>query len=59
MRNFAFVLWMIGFPLATSVGRYLSFLQGENDSLTVEPYTAFAALLIWIFVGILLYEKNK
>jgi len=58
MRNLPFVLWMIGYLLVVSVRDYLSYLQGDRFSSTVEGIAALFILVIWVYVGTLLYEKR-
>lgn len=62
MRNLAFVIWMIGWPLAIFVGQYLTALMIKSLALekmaTLEKGPIFYTIA-WIVVGILLYERKK
>lgn len=60
MKNLAFVLWMLGFPIVISVSDYFV-LQGEGKiySHTIENIVAVILLVLWGFVGYKLYEPNK
>ncbi len=59
MRNFSFVLWILGFPLSCSVSRYLDVLaSGQN----IGPYSekvAFVVFLIWVIIGFITYEGTE
>ena len=59
MKNLPFVVWMLGFPLFSSVSDYLTFLQGKIYSDTVEAIMTLISLIIWGFVGYKLYEPHK
>lgn len=57
MKNLAFVIWMVGFGFATSYGDYVCYgilnLNRENMWLA-----SAVEVLIWIYVGTLLYETK-
>ena len=63
MKNFPFVLWMIGFPLADNLNSYVNeYLLKKTWSNDVESVAATIYLAIWFFIGYKLYEspeKNK
>jgi len=58
MRNLAFVLWMILFPLSGSIQDYMQALQGKTYSEGVEGLATILTLVLWVFIGKLLYEKK-
>ena len=60
MENIVFVLWLCLFPLTTSISDYFSakrrkFLNKEDFSDTVNAYSSFIMILIWLTVGVILY----
>ena len=59
MKNFSFTVWMLFFPLFTSIAEYLVFIEGVTYSQSVETITAIVNIAIWLGVGYLLFEKNK
>ena len=58
MRNLIFVIWMILFPITSSIQGHLNFLQGKTYSVAVEGIVAIFFLVVWFYVGKLLYEKK-
>ena len=59
MKNLVFVIWMLGYPLVISIGDYLSsFSPKENYSQPVIILAALTVVIIWGYVGWLLYEKD-
>jgi peptidoglycan/LPS O-acetylase OafA/YrhL len=59
MRNIAFSIWMVGYPICCTLDSYVNeYLLNHVDDATTNGITAFIVLFIWIFVGILLYEKK-
>jgi len=61
MKNIAFVLWMLGWPLTYAVNNYLGFLTYGKVNTHFSPSDRVMTLfmLIWIGVGALLYESRK
>lgn len=59
MRNLAFVIWMIFFPVTMPLISYLEFLYGKTYTDDVHMVVALINLIIWIFIGKLLYEKRE
>ena len=55
MKNIAFVLWMLFYPLIVELVNYLQF----QISIEISEQLGFVNVIIWIFVGFLLFEKNK
>jgi hypothetical protein len=55
MRNVAFAIWMAGYAISVSIG-----LNNTNldDPTPAQAFGAVATLVIWIGVGILLYERK-
>ena len=58
MRNLAFVIWMIGWPAGYSFSEYLGYLRGKSYSEGVEVLNALIFVIIWVAIGILLYENK-
>jgi len=61
MKNLPFVIWMLGYPLVIAIERYLMYLQNPEifASPPVEFITYVCALSIWIYIGKLVYVKEK
>lgn len=55
-RNMPFVAWMIGWPLAEELERYLIFLRGISLGPDFEQASIVISLIIWIWISISLYE---
>ncbi len=53
--NYDFVLWMLLYPIASSVCGYITFLKNVKYSEGVEGVSAFIELVVYIFVACLLY----
>jgi hypothetical protein len=59
MRNIAFVIWIICWPLAYDIQKYLDFLQTGKIFVASDAHVGVLAI-IWVVIAILLYEtKNK
>lgn len=59
MRNFSFVLWMLLFPLVSTVIDYLTFLQrGAHPIDAAELSVSAISVAMWIGIGMLLYEEK-
>lgn len=58
MKNLPFVLWMVLYPAVCSLADYLAFLVGDRFSDGAKAFSALVNLVIWIYVGYKLYEKN-
>lgn len=59
MKNIAFVIWMIMYPLTLTASEYVQYLTGKHYSNDVEALSALTNIIIWIYVGIKIYEKPK
>lgn len=59
MKNIAFVLWMILFPLASAACDYFSYLQGKRYTNDVEAFSGLISLVVYIWIAIKLYEKRE
>lgn len=59
MKNLAFVIWMLGYPLVVSIGDYLSPFPVKNYPEAVIFLSALTVMTTWGFVGWLLYEKES
>ena len=55
MEKIPYVLWMLGWPLVSSLSDYLSHLQGRRFSYSTIGFATILSLVIWIYVGSLLY----
>jgi len=55
MEKVTFVIWMIGWPLVSSITDYLSHLTGRKYSEGAIGFAAIFSLIIWLYVGALLY----
>lgn len=57
MRNIAFVMWMIGWPLSRTIQNYVETLDSSNSLTDVEMFrVSWVLFVIWIVVGWLVYE---
>jgi len=61
MENFSFVLWMVLYPLVSSITHYLGYkrLKIFNEDKPSDGAVVFAsiiAIFIWAFIGIKLYN---
>ena len=60
MRNLAFVIWMVGMPIANAFDAYIfKYLLKYVYSDTVTGVAALISFAIYFWVGFLLYEKKK
>lgn len=57
MEILCFVLWMIGYPFASSITGYLAFLSGRTYSYNVRVISALLNISIWFYVGSLIWSK--
>ena len=61
MENLSFALWMIFYPLKTSIIKYLFWNRDRYSKTpaTSNAYaiTSFIQMIIWIYVANLLYVK--
>ena len=57
MENLPFAVWMTFYPLVSSISQYVGFISDRNYSDNVLGITAAINILIWIIVGLLLYEN--
>ena len=57
MKNLVFVIWMLGYPIASSLCNYLNpdYVNYLSDSRSL---ITFIEIIIWIIVGYKLYETN-
>jgi len=58
MRNIAFVIWTLGWPLVNSISIFLIHLRGIDYSDTDRGTMSLIFFVIWIFVGYKLYESK-
>lgn len=59
MRNLPFVIWMLGLPLIKCIDAFVfKYFLEKTYSDDVEVISAIIFLIIWIFIGILVYEKE-
>lgn len=60
MKNLAFVLWMLGWPIVVNINEYLYYLTTNKVySDETEFVSAIINLIIWIGIGVRLYEKKE
>jgi hypothetical protein len=59
MRNIAFVIWMLGYSLCSLLHNYFIFLEGKVYSDNVVVISATINIIIWIWIGCLLYERKE
>jgi hypothetical protein len=61
VRNLAFVIWMLGWSLLSTISSYLQYLTKKTYSEETELFAAIIMIIIWIWIGKLLYEpcNNK
>lgn len=58
MKNMAFVIWMLLYPLIETVCNYIDYLKNaEKYSADVIVIGAIVNIVVWILVGKILYEK--
>lgn len=57
MENLVFMLWMVLYPLSTTVGYTISYKWGEGKGYSVEAkgMAALVEISVYIYVGSLLY----
>lgn len=56
MRNLAFVIWMVGYPVSTAIVNYITYLRRGKFTDGVYATAALLEIFTWIYVGTLLYE---
>lgn len=57
MKNLPCVLWLLGYPLTVTLGRYVNeYLLKKTYSNGVEALAEVITLIIWVLVGIRLYQ---
>jgi hypothetical protein len=63
MRNIAFVLWTVLFPVANEAANYLDFLARGSVaralSTEIQLLAALTTIAIWAVVARLLYESPE
>lgn len=57
MEMLCFVLWMIGYPFASSITGYIAFISGRTYSDNVRFVSALLNIVIWFYVGSLIWSK--
>ena len=55
MEHLDFVLWMVGYPIASSISNWLGYLSGRKYSDAVHGIAALISISVWVYVGYLLY----
>lgn len=57
MQNLSFVIWLVLYPVAVALVRYLEFLVKGSvvSELSLTAMFSFLTLVIWVAVGYLLY----
>ena len=60
MRNIAFVIWMVGFPISETFSAYVNeYLLQKVYSTNTNLITSILVMIIWIFIAVLLYERKQ
>jgi hypothetical protein len=58
MENISFVIWMIGWPAACSItSAYAKKCGVEQASDEVRGFSALIELVLWVVVGIMLWNR--
>ncbi len=57
MKNLPFVIWLVCFPVVSEICRFLDYQQENKYSEMTKFMSAMVQLLIWFFVGWLIYER--
>lgn len=58
MKNLAFVIWMIGFPLSMAVEKYFFYVsRKETASDGAKAFNGLFELITWAVIGYLIFEK--
>ncbi|MDE2106551.1 MAG: hypothetical protein KGL39_55565 [Patescibacteria group bacterium] len=56
IHKLAFLIWMLGFPVAESVSYWLDIEAGRHKTQMDEDYAGCGILLIYLVVGWLLWR---
>lgn len=59
MENLCFVLWMLLYPIATCIARYIGvaiYHDADTHSDSLRILVSMLELIIWIAVGSMLYK---
>jgi|GEM_PF-2098144 hypothetical protein len=60
MKNIAFVIWMVGAPMVEALDSYVNeYLLKNKYPDSAQEMGALVIIIIYIFVGTLLYEKKN
>jgi len=59
MKNGAFVIWMLVYPLVNSITYHVSYLEGERFDHTTVGLAALITIAVWAYVGTKLYEGKQ
>lgn len=61
MENLVFVIWMVAYPVGTSIGSY--FASKERKLNNEDPFTpkvkstaALLNIIIWVSIGLILFK---
>ena len=62
MEKVEFLIWMLCFPVSTSLAEYFLYSCGKHEhgdfSVAVQGFTAFVELVIYFGVAILLWQNT-
>jgi hypothetical protein len=58
MRNFTFMVWMLLWPLSTTVNDYLTKIVRQTADIKVDSFYAAVYFGMWFGIGYLLYERR-
>lgn len=59
MKNAAFVIWMLGYPLTFTIDKFAPKFVDKVYSDGVITMAAITVMAIWIIVGGMLYEGKR
>ena len=56
MNNIAFVMWLVGWPIAESISSYLLYKRGFSCDGQCFKIAFWCSLATWLIVAALLFE---
>lgn len=58
MKNFSFVLWMLGWPLIFDFSAFVNqYLLGKKHSDDVKTPSVIFFVVVWVFIAVILYQR--
>ena len=59
MKNIAFTIWMIGWPLSQIISSYVyEYKIGREYTANGRALGTALELIIWVYIAVKLYESN-